>query len=331
MPNDRCSLPDAPARPATVRLGQLLRSRQGLLAVSAGAVLWGTNGVLVRFVSDHSSLGPVAIGCYRLIFSSAVLLFIAGLSSVRVWRLASSVQRWLLLLSGVLLGGYQALYFAAIGNVGVSVSTLVSLTVAPLAITAAKAWSTRTVPDGRSALVLTLAIVGLACISLSSAHGSSAPHPALGILESVGSGLGYAGSTVVSQRLHSVAGPLTLTTVASVVGALTLLPLAAVSGLGFTVSVPTVASLGYMGIAATALAYALFFHGLRSTPSEVASVLTLLEPLTATLLAVALIGERLPVAGWAGAALLVGAIAVLYAAPLAPGGGREELPATMVG
>jgi drug/metabolite transporter, DME family len=291
-----------------------LRAREGLIAVSAGAVLWGTNGVIVRSVRDHSQLGAASIGFYRLVFSSLVLVLIAGPLSLGVWRAASCRQRWLLLLSGVLLGAYQALYFQAIGDVGVSVSTLVSLGVAPLAITMTQAARARRWPTPRAAIVLALALVGLALISLSSG-GGSAPHPLLGIAESVGSGLGYAGSTVVSRRLHDIAGPLTLTTVASIVGAVTLFPLALVSGLGFALDAKTVIALGYMGIAATALAYGLFFHGLRTTPSEVASVLTLLEPLTATLLAVTLVGERLPVAGVVGALLMLVAIAVLYAVP----------------
>lgn len=291
-----------------------LRAREGLLAVSAGAILWGTNGVLVRFITDHRHLGAVSIGFYRLLFSSAILLLIAGASSLRVWRAVTIGQRGLLLLSGVLLGTYQGLYFAAIGSVGVSISTLVSLGVAPLAITAVQSARSRRWPAPRSAVVLLLALLGLALISLSSGS-TDAPHPVLGILESVGSGLGYAGSTLVSARLHPVAGPLTLTTVASVVGAITLLPLAVVSGLGFAVDLATVGGLAYMGVIATALAYGLFFHGLRSTPSEVASVLTLLEPLTAALLAVALVHEHLPLAGIVGAGLMLVAIAVLYAAP----------------
>jgi DME family drug/metabolite transporter len=306
------------ARPSG-SLSAALQAREGLLAVGAGAILWGTNGVLVRYVSQHSTLASVSIGCYRLLFSAAALILVAGRPSVRAWRSASGYNRGLLVLGGALLGAYQALYFAAIGNVGISVSTLVSLAVAPLAITIGQAARSRAWPSARASAVLALAVIGLALISLSAdGGGSHAPHPLLGVIESIGSGLGYAGSTVVSRRLHDVAGPLVLTTVSSVVGAIVLLPLALVAGLGFAATVPTVTSLAYMGIVATALAYGLFFHGLRTTPSEVASVLTLLEPLTATVLAVALVGERLPAAGWCGAVLLVVAIGVLYAAPPEP-------------
>ncbi|UQX87760.1 EamA family transporter [Jatrophihabitans telluris] len=318
-----------------------LRAREGLIAVSLGAVLWGTNGFLVRKVADHSHLSAISIGWYRLVFSSAVLLLVAGRPSLRAWRRASAGQRLALLVSGALLGLYQALYFAAIGNVGVSVSTLVSLGVAPVSITAWQSLRRRHSPGARSLVVLALALLGLALISLtSSGHGPAHATPWLGIVESVGSGLGYAGSTLVSQRLHSVAGPLALTTVASVVGALVLTPFAVLTGLAFTADAGTVASLAYMGVVATALAYGLFFHGLRTTPSEVASVLTLLEPLAATVLAVALIGERLVWTGWLGGALMMVAIAVLYLAPTGRAGDstqgsgekglRPEAPATAI-
>jgi DME family drug/metabolite transporter len=51
--------------------------------------------------------------------------------------------------------------------------------------------------------------------------------------------------------------------------------------------------------------------GLRTTPVGVSGVLTLIEPLTATLLGVASFGDRLGPAGAAGAALLLAAVAIL--------------------
>ncbi len=310
-------------------ISSAVRAREGLLAVGLGAVLWGTNGVLVHYVTNHSTLSPVSIGFYRLLFSSAALVLVAGAASLRAWRRASAANRGWLLLSGGLLGSYQALYFAAIGNVGISVSTLVSLAIAPLAITIGQSARRRSWPTPRASTVLALALVGLALISLSADGASHAPHPVLGIVESIGSGLGYAGSTVLSAHLHPVAKPLVLTTLASVVGAIVLLPFAVIAGLEFHATVTTVSSLTYMGIVATAIAYVLFFRGLRTTPTEVASVLTLLEPLAATILAVMLVGERLPIVGWVGTALLLVAIGVLYAAP-ARAHNHSEAPAALV-
>src|SRR6266704_2301287 len=70
----------------------------------------------------------------------------------------------------------------------------------------------------------------------------------------------------------------------------------------------------YLGAVTTAGAYALYTAGLRHVPASAAGVASLLEPLTATLLGVILFGERLGVAGWAGAVLLLGALVLLVLA-----------------
>ena len=57
--------------------------------------------------------------------------------------------------------------------------------------------------------------------------------------------------------------------------------------------------------------YALLFTGLRTTSSGTAVVASLLEPVTAVLLAVAFLGERLSPAGVLGSVLILLAIATL--------------------
>jgi DME family drug/metabolite transporter len=199
-------------------------------------------------------------------------------------------------------------------DVGVSVSTLVSLAVAPVALTLAGVITRRTRLTASSIATLSCAVGGLALISLASggSHTGSAPHPVVGILASLGSGLGYAATTVLNRRLAADGDPLLLTAATSGIGALVLLPVALVAGMNFPVDAITVWWLVYIGIASTVVAYGLFYAGLRSTSSEVAGVLTLLEPLTATLLAAAFLGESLSAAGIAGALLMLVAIGVLY-------------------
>jgi DME family drug/metabolite transporter len=77
----------------------------------------------------------------------------------------------------------------------------------------------------------------------------------------------------------------------------------------------------YLGVVPTALAYSLFFTGLRRTGSGTASVLTLVEPLTATVLSVALIDERLAAWQWVGAGVVAASVVVLSL-----GGGGSRLP-----
>jgi len=57
--------------------------------------------------------------------------------------------------------------------------------------------------------------------------------------------------------------------------------------------------------------YLLFGWGLARVPASTATTLTLLEPAVAAVLAVLVVGERLPAAGWAGVGLVVACLAVL--------------------
>jgi DME family drug/metabolite transporter len=82
----------------------------------------------------------------------------------------------------------------------------------------------------------------------------------------------------------------------------------------------------YLGVVTTGVAYALYTNGLRRVSAAAAGVVSLLEPLSATLLGVLLFGERLGAGGVAGAALLLGAMALLLRAPPALSGGRPGSP-----
>ena len=83
---------------------------------------------------------------------------------------------------------------------------------------------------------------------------------------------------------------------------------------GVTVSypLPVWALFLYLGLAPTALGYALFYHGVQYTTASEASIASLIEPLTSTVLAVLIFGERLGALGMLGATLLISAIAFLY-------------------
>lgn len=70
------------------------------------------------------------------------------------------------------------------------------------------------------------------------------------------------------------------------------------------VQVDAVALLGYLGLVPTALAYVLYFTGLRTVETGSAALLALLEPLTAAVLGAVVLSERLGVSGLCGAVLI---------------------------
>jgi len=98
-------------------------------------------------------------------------------------------------------------------------------------------------------------------------------------------------------------------------GGLFLVPFGLVAGMGFGPSVSVVVLVVYLGLVPTALAYGAYFLGLRSAHTTAAALATMLEPLTATILAVAFYGETLSVAGVVGVVLIVAGVGVYYLKP----------------
>ena len=160
------------------------------------------------------------------------------------------------------------------------------------------------------------ALLGLLLVSTGGPEGLHAPHPALGVLGALGSGAAYALSTHVGGSLTQEHSALVVTTCTTSVVAVVLVP----GGLGLAVLLrgPLVTSdvgtwilVVYLGIVTMAFAYVLLYAGLRSTPSGTAVVATLLEPVTAVLIAVLFLGETMSVASALGCLLILGAIGTL--------------------
>ena len=156
-----------------------------------------------------------------------------------------------------------------------------------------------------SAIVGTVLLVGLP----ESLHVEG--NVALGAGLSLCAAVGYAVMVLLGRTIANVCHPLHSTTVAFAVGTVFLCPLAI--GNIFTVSYSNEVwgLILYAGLVPTAVAYALFFLGMRNVRASTAAILTLFEPLTATILAYFLFAERLALSGILGAIMLFAAMAVL--------------------
>ncbi len=301
------------ATPHATRAGGL-----GLLQVCAAGVLWGTGGLVVTVLHEREGLGAMTVSAWRMLLGALALIAFALAS--RRWRAVVSTMRAhpaLAITVGFGTAIYQGLYFVSVLMVGVSVATVVSLGLAPVLASLAEHWRARTRPDGREVAVLAAALTGLLLISLTASHGSSAPadSPALGLLLAVAAGATYAATTVLGHTLAQRVDSVALTTCATAAGAVLLAPffvIASLSGDPVGTSDPgSIALLVYLGVATMGLSYALLYAGLRTTSGSAATIATLVEPLSAALLAMVLLAERLPWPAWVGGALILAAVVAL--------------------
>jgi drug/metabolite transporter, DME family len=294
-------------------------ARTGLLQVCAAGVLWGTGGLVVTVLHERDGLGAMTVSAWRMALAAVALVgfaLLTGRSGAVLTTVRAHPVAAVLVGCGTAL--YQGLYFAAVLMVGVSVATVVALGLAPVLATVWEHARARSWPSLRQFAVVAAALAGLVLISARAGHGPAAPadDPTLGLLLAVASGATYAATTVLGHVLAQEVDPVALTTCATVAGAVALAPfLVVAAATGQPVVGGDPVSLGlltYLGVATMALSYGLLYAGLRTTSGSAATVATLVEPLAAALLAVALLGERLPWPALIGGALILAAVVALH-------------------
>lgn len=292
--------------------------RSALWALVAASILWGTTGTAASFVDD--AVSPVAIGAATMAIGGALLLAISVRGAIAAVR-RPDARRWLLIGAvGVVV--YPLAFYSAMDLAGVAIGNVVALGSGPLF-----AALLERVIDGRRLtrrwmLGAGAGIVGVALLVVGGHGGAadSAAAPAaaaipLGVALGLVAGAAYALYTFASGRVIGL-GVSSRSTMGAVFG-LGAIPLAVVliaSGGPILESSQSVAIVGYLAVGPMFLAYVLFGWGLRAIRSSTVTVVTLLEPVVATILAVLIVGERLDALGWVGLALILLAVTVVSTA-----------------
>lgn len=286
-------------------------ARIGLLQVCAAGVLWGTGGLAVQLIRERVPMSSLTISAYRMVIAAvALMVVVAVMRRLRASLAAARDPR--IAVVGALTGAYQALYFGSVVTVGVTVSTVVALGLAPVLLTIAESVRTRRLPSTTASVTVVVALTGLGLVSVTSGHGAGGTNPTLGVLLAIASGATYALATALGERVAARTDPMVLVTAATTWGAIVLIPFGLVAAPPLVTSDPTAwALLVYLGVATMAIAYALLYAGLRHTSSGHAVLATLLEPVAAALVAMALLDERIAPLGVVGGLLILAAVASL--------------------
>jgi DME family drug/metabolite transporter len=167
----------------------------------------------------------------------------------------------------------------------------------------------RRMPGRRTLVAIGGALLGLVLLT-GGPDDMPAWRTAQGVAMSLLAGAGFALLTLVTAR--PIAGQQVITSAGLLLGGLFLAPFALVDGMDLPLDGRVLALVLYLGLVPTAVAYGAYFLGLRHARPTAAALATMLEPLTATLLAVAWYGERLTAAGVLGALLIAGGLAIYY-------------------
>jgi DME family drug/metabolite transporter len=286
-------------------------AQRGLLYVITASTLWGTTGVVSQLIAHLAPTNGLSIGTLRVAVAAPILLLTAWqLLGRKIWQI-SWRDVGLMLLMGVMIAFNQALYFVAISFSNVTIATLVTICSAPILVLILTAIIERKMPSRFTISIIFLALLGTILLVGSSATQTQNAASLIGVACALGSSCAYTGVLLLSRFLSGKYHALQINAVGFSVGAICLLLVSNVVGFAGAYPVTGWMLILYLGAIPTALAYGLFMRGMQTTSAPTASVIVLLEPLTATVLASVLFGERLTVLGLGGAALLLGAIYAL--------------------
>ena len=290
------------------------------------AVLWGTTGTAQAFAPQTAS--SATVGALRLLVGGVALLaWAAARGALR------GTGRWPLvplLFAAGSMAAYQVFFFAAVAATGVAVGTVVAIGSAPILAGGLGLVVRGERPGWRWAVATALAVVGCGLLvgagnrvgggSAALTTGGSAVLTTagadvnlLGVLLALGAGVAYATYTVASKGLLEEQPPDAAMAVVFCLSALLLLPLLFTGSLEWVLEPRGILVVLHLGLVATAASYVLFARGLRATPVATAVTLSLVEPVTAGLLGVVVLGERITWPAAVGIGLVFSGLALLSA------------------
>ena len=281
------------------------RPGTGLLYLGMSGLLWGTGGLTGSLLSRTAGLSAISVAAYRLTIGGVLIVVFLTVTG-GPWP-ADRAAWTRITVIGLLAALYQACYFTAVSLTSVPLATLVTIGTAPVIVLGAeRVAGHRTGPLAAAAAGLALIGLGL-LVGLPSGFGQTAVLASGGM--AVLSAAGFAAITLIGSRPVPGLDDATLTGFGFTVGGLALMPLAGVlGGIGFRPGAAAIGLLLALGTGPTAVAYTLYFRGLRTAPASTAALLALLEPLTGAILAAFFLAERLSATGIAGAAILALAV-----------------------
>ena len=274
--------------------------------------MWGTTGVVAAGMTPDVS--TFAIGSFTMGVGGILLGLLTLRDVIAAWR-NSKARSWILLGGlGVLV--YPLAFYAGMRDAGVSVGNSVALGSGPLFAGLIEWLATKRNPGARWFVALVVAALGLTGVAAARMTGNAV----------AGGGIALALIAGIAYALYSVAGSRVIAAGATFrgsmgavfsTGAIPLLGVLAVTGAPLIAHSTNLLRGTYLALGPLVIAYLFFGYALTRASASLVTLVTLLEPVFATILAVVILGETLPPIGWIGIGLLILGVAIATVAPRA--------------
>lgn len=271
------------------------------IQIIAASVIYGFSGIFFMYVKNMAA-GTVVF--YQLLFG---LLALAGYLAVtgKLSGIRLRGKRKTLILLGAFNAGAMVSYYMAVDFTNVSISVLLLYT-APFYVLLLAPVFLKEKHNKKSLLALVLSLTGVVMVigpeNLVSGPGIE-PAYLYGVLMGLFSGLFYACVTITSRSLRNEYSGLEQLFISTLVMLLLLLPFAKQAPI--TTLVQNLPVLLFLGITITSVGSILFFTGLLHVKAQNASILSLLEPVSAIFFAYLLLKDPISIETLFGCVLIL--------------------------
>jgi DME family drug/metabolite transporter len=278
---------------------------KGVLAIVVASLLWGTTGTAASFSPDIS---PLAIGAFAMGMGGVLLVFTAR-KKLLVDHKRLLAQPKVLLFGALSIAIYPLAFYSSMALSGVAMGTVVSIATAPFFAAILERVISKKPISLQWLVSFLIGATGIVLLVLGKEQSGYGPESLfvqnLGIALGFIAGLTYASYSWAARHLiENGVDPQSSMSGMFGCAALILLPSLWLTGENlFTSATNTQVSL-YMAVVPMYLGYLLFASGLKLIDASKATLITLIEPLMATILAVVIIGEDFKIMGWFGMALV---------------------------
>jgi len=263
---------------------------KAITMIIIAASLWGTISIYIKQLSNlgFSSMEIVAIRCFWAFIS---LLLVMTFSKQTSWKLKRFKDIKYFIGTGVVsISFFNYCYFQTITNLNISIAVILLYT-APIFVAILSYFLFKEKLSFKKIFFVFLTFLG--CSLIAGFSITNLNISVLTLLVGLGAGVGYALYTIFSRYALEKYDPLFITFYTFFVATIFLIPMTQLwekasvlfSGEGLVYGIS-------LGVIPTVLAYLLYTKGLESVENTKAAVMSTIEPIVATVIAITIFNEN---------------------------------------
>lgn len=265
--------------------------------------IFGTIGIFRRYIPLSSSV----LACVRGLLGAIVLSFYVKARGRKLIHPVGSKKILWLALTGVLMGFNWILLFEAFNYTTVSIATLCYY-MEPIIVILISAFLFKEKLSLKKGLCSVVALIGMVFVSGVYNHGVSQEGELKGVLFALGASCLYSAVVLINKKVSGI-DSYEKTIIQLLAAAIVLIPyvLTTEDITRIRLDGKTIVILIIVGVVHTGVSYALYFASMDGLKTQTIAIFSYIDPITALILSVVVLNEKMSMLGILGAVMILGA------------------------